>query len=808
MAIIKCKMCGGDLVLTEGSTIAECEYCGTVQTVPAADNEKKLVLFERAERLRKACDFDKAATVYESIVADFRQEAEAYWGLVLCNYGIEYVDDPASGKKVPTCHRTSFDSIMDDINFEQALENADTVARKVYREEAKAIEEIRKGINEVSSKEAPYDIFICYKETDENGDRTLDSVMAQDIYDALVEKGYRVFFSRITLEDKLGQEYEPYIFAALNSAKVMLAIGTDYEYYNAVWVKNEWSRFLKMIALGQKKTLIPCFKNIDAYDMPKEFAKLQAQDLGKVGAMQDLLRGIEKLIPVGGKGAATAPVSGNNLIEETLHKAFEMLNAQDWESAQRSLDTVRGYAPDSAMALVGCLMVQMRCPQMEKLGAGTMPLDSSEYFQRAMKTADEQLKKQLTEYNNSTIYNYAMMQSQKNQIPTVEDAITQMRRLSGFRDADQQVAALQTQLAKLKSKKRTKKIVIAASIVAIIVAIVAVVLILVNNAKKDAYNEGTVYMQAGNYKQAVQSFEKADNYEDAEMLLAESQELAAVVDEKLLLLANGGMGEYKIVTHDGKNVNGVLQIIYSASSAVQEASWIYDTAGTQIMVPVEPIGPGETIQEPLQVTEEVIKGTAAYLPEQDQYIFTTDEGVVLEGVLNAGVLTISGNSNMAQYEFLSPAVEDARKYEKGLEAMNAGLYSDAMGYFGSILDYNDASGLYDECMRLQEEMYWEAEMFIQQLESEPSETIDFMCTPGDVNDPDYIFEEIVLPEVEEGKFDSAIQYLNDGTILQIEYLMVVSDYAMQHADGGSVNLSQIRSECKAINYCLIYMFGM
>ena len=40
MAIIKCKMCGGDLVLTPDSTIAECEYCGTMQTVPSADNEK------------------------------------------------------------------------------------------------------------------------------------------------------------------------------------------------------------------------------------------------------------------------------------------------------------------------------------------------------------------------------------------------------------------------------------------------------------------------------------------------------------------------------------------------------------------------------------------------------------------------------------------------------------------------------------------------------------------------------------------------------------------------------------------------
>ena len=88
----------------------------------------------------------------------------------------------------------------------EACENADPIARRVYRDEAKTIEDIRKGIVEVSGEERPYDIFICYKETDEKGERTVDSVIAQDVYDALTEKGYRVFFSRITLEDKLGTE--------------------------------------------------------------------------------------------------------------------------------------------------------------------------------------------------------------------------------------------------------------------------------------------------------------------------------------------------------------------------------------------------------------------------------------------------------------------------------------------------------------------------------------------------------------------------------------------------------------------------
>ena len=132
---------------------ADCAECG---------QREKLTLFNRAGRLLRSCEFDKAAGVFETIVADFPEEAEAYWGLVLCKYGIEYVDDPATGKKIPTCHRSSFDSVEDDTNFEQACENADPVAHRLYREETRQIETLRKRILEVSGKEEPYDVFISY----------------------------------------------------------------------------------------------------------------------------------------------------------------------------------------------------------------------------------------------------------------------------------------------------------------------------------------------------------------------------------------------------------------------------------------------------------------------------------------------------------------------------------------------------------------------------------------------------------------------------------------------------------------------
>ena len=395
MAVLKCKMCGGDLILEEGISVCVCEYCGSKQTVPSVDDEKKRKLYERANKLRFACDFDKAASVYESIIDEYPDEAEAFWGLVLCEYGIEYVDDPATGKKIPTCHRSSFESVMKDVNFEQVMEYSDSISRAVYREEAKTIEEIRKGILAVSEQEAPYDIFICYKEADENGNRTIDSVMAQEVYEALTEKGYRVFFSRISLEDKLGMEYEPYIFAALNSAKIMLAFGTDYEYYNAVWVKNEWSRFLKLMAKDKQKRLIPCYKNLDAYDIPEQFQHLQAQDMGKVGAIQDLLRGIDKMLgnnSVGNNSTSDSFIKSEDegKLESALKRGWMAIEDEEWNKANSFFETALNYNAECASAYLGKTCANFKVSHPEEIGR--FDYNNSKDYQKFERFANESEK--------------------------------------------------------------------------------------------------------------------------------------------------------------------------------------------------------------------------------------------------------------------------------------------------------------------------------------------------------------------------------------------------------------------------------
>lgn len=105
MAAFRYKMCGGALSVEEGASVAECPYCGTQQTLPRLSDERRKNLYERANHLRRNNEFDRARELYEEILNEDRTDAEAYWSIILCKYGVEYVEDPGSGGRVPTVNR-------------------------------------------------------------------------------------------------------------------------------------------------------------------------------------------------------------------------------------------------------------------------------------------------------------------------------------------------------------------------------------------------------------------------------------------------------------------------------------------------------------------------------------------------------------------------------------------------------------------------------------------------------------------------------------------------------------------------------
>ncbi|MBO4411353.1 MAG: SEL1-like repeat protein [Lachnospiraceae bacterium] len=136
MASFSCKLCGGQVELSEKMTSEICPCCGVPTTFPVVGDERMEKLFARAEGFRRTKDFDKAVAVYESILDFNGEDPDVYWGLLLSRSGIVYEEDPATHERVPVCCRKASVPILADPDYLNAQKYADGKAREIYAKEA------------------------------------------------------------------------------------------------------------------------------------------------------------------------------------------------------------------------------------------------------------------------------------------------------------------------------------------------------------------------------------------------------------------------------------------------------------------------------------------------------------------------------------------------------------------------------------------------------------------------------------------------------------------------------------------------
>lgn len=432
-AVLECKQCGGQLIPDENQKIVYCKFCGSANAISVAN---RFGLYNRANYLRRQNEFDRALGVYEDIIKEDPTDAEAYFGMALCKYGIEYVDEPETGKKIPTCHRTRFTLMSQDEDFKKAIEYADSDTLSVYMDEATKIDTILKKIQKLSSQQGKYDVFICYKEGDGYGGRTQSSVLAQDIYEHLINKGYKTFFARKTLESKIGSDYEPIIFSALYSAKVMLVIGSKPEEFQAVWVRNEWVRFMERISNGEECTLIPLYKEMSPYELPNELANIQALDMGRIGFIQDLLDGVGKLVKKGGDEGNT--ISGTASITDKFvnvsglkKRAFLFLEQGDFKSSSQYFERVLDQNPEDSESYWGKLLAKLECHNEEELENVNVPIKEMQNFQMAVRFGTEEQKEKYQRYNDlieARLYEEAKRREEEEQLAAIRKSEEEKKR--------------------------------------------------------------------------------------------------------------------------------------------------------------------------------------------------------------------------------------------------------------------------------------------------------------------------------------------------------------------------------------------
>ncbi len=263
--------------------VLKCRHCGMPLTFPKPDS-KVLSFLQQGEHDLDSRDFERAYAAYSKAAELDPTEPEAYFGMALATFKVQYLKDEVHGCLQPICYEISEDKFTEDPNYKKALEFATSEQKEVYHVRGKAIDSIREEFYEFEKSGLWYDCFLCAKVSESDGSHTADCERANDIYHYLKDNGYKPFFSEREVKGRVGSAYEAFILYALYKSECMLIVCSDEAYLQTKWVKNEYLRFLKMMKDEDKErdalTFVFCGKPIEKLPFGTS-KKIQGIDFSK-----------------------------------------------------------------------------------------------------------------------------------------------------------------------------------------------------------------------------------------------------------------------------------------------------------------------------------------------------------------------------------------------------------------------------------------------------------------------------------------------------------------------------------------------
>ena len=162
-------------------------------------------------------------------------------------------------------------------------------------------------------------------------------------------------------------------------------------------MKNEWSRYLSLMKHDHKRLLIPCYRDMDPYDLPEELSMLQSQDMSKIGFMQDLLRGVQKVMNAGNQAEASGAVrqvvqtaAGGMTpgINSLMERTYLFMEDGDFDSAEEYIERVLDIDPKYAPAYAAKVCVAFRIRKESGLADAPFLYEDNSDWQKALRFAD------------------------------------------------------------------------------------------------------------------------------------------------------------------------------------------------------------------------------------------------------------------------------------------------------------------------------------------------------------------------------------------------------------------------------------
>ena len=166
------------------------------------------------------------------------------------------------------------------------------------------------------------------------------------------------------------------------------------------------------IAETSQGVLAILYKDMLPAHLPKEFAHLQTFDMSAPDFMNDLLRGVRKVLSAEDaadmeKEQSDAPAPGNAETADPaalLRRAELALEDGEFDDADGFCERVLDIEPENAAAYLIKLLAQYHVGSVEQLSGVRANISYSGNYKKCLRFADEKLRDRLTECRNSMMY--------------------------------------------------------------------------------------------------------------------------------------------------------------------------------------------------------------------------------------------------------------------------------------------------------------------------------------------------------------------------------------------------------------------
>jgi len=364
----KCKNCGALFqAATNENGVLKCEYCDSIFTIPKKDSNNEVLQFlQIGEHNLDACHFDEAYTAFEKASQLNDKEPEAYWGMALAEFKVQYIKDAVNNRLQPICHEFNDKEFQANKNYLKALKCAGAEQKSEYFSKAQDIDYIREEFLKLQQSGLDYDCFICVKVSQTGVEQadiskknwTNDAYNADSIYDLLKRHDFRPFFSEREIKGRSGANYEAMILYALYTAETMLVVCSDEEYLRTPWVKNEYTRFKSLIKNEEKEndslTIVYNGKPIDRLPGDNN-GRIQGIDYSKREADFEIVKFVQNHTPIA-RAKREEEERRKHSQNEEIKKQIE-----EQKRAQKELEErLKNFNSQSTGATVGTLLTRAK----------------------------------------------------------------------------------------------------------------------------------------------------------------------------------------------------------------------------------------------------------------------------------------------------------------------------------------------------------------------------------------------------------------------------------------------------------------